>query len=154
MILQYFLYPVSYMFLLGTLGYASFSRRMALGDFVQYVLLDWPTLVWGVPLMLFFLWWYAGDKVVLFEYDANTRMFTVLYYNRFFSLKKQVISAESLRYQIFHTVAPIIFRGKVCIYIVDMKTMGSVDFSSGFGWKQKQVNEIADRMKRILPPTV
>ncbi len=148
MIMQYIMYPLLYLITLEVICCIVFSNRMTTLEYIKNIALEWDSIAFDIFLTLFLLWWYGGDKVVSFGYNSEQRIFTIQYYDWCFRPKNMKIHAENIQYQVLHTPGPTILPFNVCIFLVDRKTKKTINFSSGFGWKNKQVNEIADRLKK------
>ena len=61
---------------------------------------------------------------------------------------------KDLSYRIYHIRAPFLLHRVTLIQINDKKSKRTLIFASGLGWKRKQVDEIADKLKEIKEPII
>ena len=129
--------------------------------FVMMSLLDHLTLkqiiVYAMPMMLkyivlpviFLTYWYGGSRVISIEYDYDNKVLSLWHYNWLFCRRLKQILGENLSYRVYHIRAPFLFHKVTLIQINDKDSKRTLFFASGLGWKRKQVDEFADKLKEI-----
>ena len=120
----------------------------------QIVLYTWPAMLpyIVVPVLAFTLW-YGGSRVSFIEYDYDSKTFVFWHYNWLFQHKSKVIHFDDFRYRVYHIMlTPYFFFLVTWIPIKDTRNKRILLFTSGLGWKRKQVDEIISKLKEIKEP--
>lgn len=106
-----------------------------------------------LPVILL-TFWYGGSRVISIEYDYDKKVLGLWHYNWLFCQRRKQIFLEDLGYRVYHIRTPFLFQKVTLIQIIDKKTKRTLVFASGLGWKRKQVDEIAEKLKEIKEPIV
>ena len=101
--------------------------------------------VMALPLTL----WYGGSRITAIEYDNDSRTLSLWHYNWLFRPKQKEIPLCDLDYCDFQILAPFLFYIITVIQISDTRRRRTHTFTSGLGWKRKQVDEIANKLREI-----
>lgn len=119
----------------------------------QIILYAMPEILkyFGIPIFIL-TFWYGGSKVMSIEFDYDNKALSLWHYNWLLCRRHRQISFENLSYKVYHVVAPFLFYGVTLILISDKCAKRTVAFTSGLGWKRKQVDKIVDMLKEIKEP--
>lgn len=101
-----------------------------------------------IPVLLL-TFWYGGSKVKSIEYDDDSKVLSLWYYNWLFCPKQIHILLKNLSFQVYEMRAPFLFYRIPLIRIKDEDSKRTVIFTSGLGWRMKQVDEIVDKLIEI-----
>lgn len=118
--------------------------------FKQIVLYAFPSMLpYVVVLVLPLSLWYGGSRITAIEYDNDSRTLSLWHYNWLFRPKQKEIPLCDLDYCDFQILAPFLFYIITVIQISDTRRRRTLTFTSGLGWKRKQVDEIANKLREI-----
>ena len=118
--------------------------------FKQIVLYAFPSMLpYVVVLVLPLSLWYGGSRITAIEYDNDSRTLSLWHYNWLFRQKQKEIPLCDFEYSDFHILAPSLFYKIKIILISDTRRRRTLVFTSGLGWKRKQVDEIANKLREI-----
>lgn len=148
-IFRYIMYPIVCLLIVEALVAVSLMDHLTLKQIVLYALPDPPLLAFTVVTVLLLTLWYGGSRVSSIEYDEASRTFVVWHYNWLFQHKRKVIHLDDLRFSDYHALAPFLFYKVTVIRLTDTRHRRTLFFTSGLGWKRKQVDEIAEKLKEI-----
>lgn len=151
-ILRYFMYPVVCIFLLEIIAMLTVIGHLTLKQIVLYAM---PTMLKYIILSVVPLtFWYGGSRVMSIECDCDNKVLNLRHYNWLFCRRQKLILWENLSYRVYHIRAPFLFHKVTLIQINDKNSKRTLVFASGLGWKRKQVDEIACKLKIIKEPIV
>lgn len=118
--------------------------------FKQIVLYAFPSMLpYVVVLVLPLSLWYGGSRITAIEYDNDSKTLSLWHYNWLFRQKQKEIPLCDLEYSDYHILAPFLFYKRKIILISDTRRRRTLVFTSGLGWKRKQVDEIANKLREI-----
>lgn len=151
-ILRYIMYPVICIFLLEIIVTITLLGHLTLKQIVLYAM---PTMLKYIILSVVPLtFWYGGSRVMSIECDCDNKVLNLRHYNWLFCRRQKLILWENLSYRVYHIRAPFLFHKVTLIQINDKNSKRTLVFASGLGWKRKQVDEIACKLKIIKEPIV
>lgn len=151
-ILRYLLYQIACILVVEAIVGVSLLDHSTIKQIVLYV---WPLMLpYIVVPVLLLSFWYGGSRVISIEYDDDSKTLHLLHYNWLLQQKQKDILLSDLKFRIYHVVSPFLLYRVVLILISDTKRKRTLAFTSGLGWKWKQVDEIADKLKEIKEPVV
>ena len=88
-----------------------------------------------------------------YEIDNDSKTFVFWHYNWLFQHKRKVIHFDDFRYSVYHNMlTPYFFFLVTWMPIKDTRNKRILLFTSGLGWKRKQVDEIISKLKEIKEP--
>lgn len=150
--LRYFLYLTSSFLMLELLVMPSLLDHITLKQFVLYAM---PLVLkyFGIPVFIL-TFWYGGSKVMSIEFDYDNKILSLWHYNWLLRRRHRQISFENLSYEVRHVLAPFLFYKVTLILISDKCAKRTIAFTSGLGWKRKEVDKIVDMLKEIKKPVV
>jgi len=149
-IVRYFMYQVFNIFLVEIIASMTKLDHMALEDIIIYVVPD--TLKYSAIIVIPLTFRYGGNRVVSIEYDYDNKVLDLCHYNWLFCRRQKQILWENLNYGVYHIRQPYLYHKVTLIMIRDKNAKRSLVFASGLGWKRKQLDEIADKLKEIKEP--
>ncbi|MDY6288851.1 MAG: hypothetical protein SPM02_05310 [Bacteroidales bacterium] len=118
--------------------------------FKQIVLYAFPSMLpYVVVLVLPLSLWYGGSRITAIEYDNDSRTLSLWHYNWLFRQKQKEIPLCDLEYSDYHILAPFLFYKIKIIQIADTRRRRTLVFTSGLGWKRKQVDVILNKLREI-----
>jgi len=146
------MYPVISILILEIIVMLSMIDHLTLKQIILYAM---PTMLRFIILPVISLtFWYGGNRVMSIKYDYNNKVLSLWHYNWLFCRRQKQIFLENLSYRVYHIRAPFLFHRVTFIIIYDKNSKRTLVFASGLGWKSKQVDEIADKLKQIKEPIV
>ena len=86
------------------------------------------------------------------EFDYDNKALCLWHYDWLLRRRHRQISFENLSFKVYHVIAPFLFYRVTLILISDKCAKRTVAFTSGLGWKRKQVDKIGDLLKEIKEP--
>ena len=118
--------------------------------FKQIVIYAFPSMLpYVVVLVLPLSLWYGGSRITAIEYDNDSRTLSLWHYNWLFRQKQKEIPLCDFEYSDYHILAPFLFYKIKIIQISDTRRRRTLVFTSGLGWKRKQVDEILNKLREI-----
>ncbi len=146
-IFRYLMYSIACVIVVDAFVVATLLDHLT---FKQIVLYAFPSMlpyvgVMALPLTL----WYGGSRITAIEYDNDSRTLSLWHYNWLFRPKQKEIPLCDLDYCDFQILAPFLFYIITVIQISDTRRRRTLTFTSGLGWKRKQVDEIANKLREI-----
>lgn len=151
-ILRYFIYPIICILIVEIIAMLSVIDHLTLKQIILYAM---PKMLeYIVPSVISLTFWYGGNRVMSIEYDYDNKVFSLWHYNWLFCRREKHIFLKDLSYRIYHIRAPFLLHRVTLIQINDKKSKRTLIFASGLGWKRKQVDEIADKLKEIKEPII
>lgn len=146
------MYPVVCIFLLEIIAMLTVIDHLTLKQIMLYVM---PNMLKYIVLSVIPLtFWYGGSRVMSIEYDFDNKVLSLWHYNWLFCSRQKHILLENLSYAVYHIRAPFLFHRVTLIQINDKSSKRALFFTSGLGWKRKQVDKIACKLKEIKEPIV
>ena len=135
----------------------SIACALVVDTFVGATLLDHLTIKQIVPTMLPYVvvmvlpltLWYGGSRITSIEYDDNSKTLSLWHYNWLFRPKQKEIPLCDFEYSDYHILAPFLFYKIKIIQIADTRRRRTLVFTSGLGWKRKQIDEIVNKLREI-----
>ena len=146
-IFRYLMYSIACVLVVDVFVGATLLDHLTIKQIVLYAI---PSMlpyvgVMALPLTL----WYGGSRITAIEYDNDSRTLSLWHYNWLFRPKQKEIPLCDLDYCDFHILAPFLFYIISVIQISDTRRRRTLTFTSGLGWKRKQVDEIANKLREI-----
>lgn len=146
------MYQVICIVLLEIIVMVTVIDHLTLKQIILYVM---PTMLKYILLFVIPLtFWYGGSRVMSIEFDYDNKVLSLWHYNWLFCHRQKQVLWENLSYRVYHIRAPLLFYKVTLLQINDMSSKRTLFFTSGLGWKRKQVDEIADKLKEIKEPIV
>ena len=139
----------------------SIACALVVDTFVGATLLDHLTIkqivLYAIPTMLPYVvvmvlpltLWYGGSRITSIEYDDNSKTLSLWHYNWLFRPKQKEIPLCDFEYSDYHILAPFLFYKIKIIQIEDTRRRRTLVFTSGLGWKRKQIDEIVNKLREI-----
>ena len=144
------MYPVICILLIEIIVMISLLDHLTLKQIILYAM---PKILAYIALPVFLLTFcYGGSRVMSIEYDYDNKILSLWHYNWLFCHRQRQISWDNLSFWVYHIRAPFLFHKMTLIHIKDKNSKRTLYFSSGLGWKRKQVDEIACKLKEIKDP--
>lgn len=146
-IFRYIMYSIACVILVDVFAGATLLAHLTIKQIILYAI---PSMlpyvgVMALPLTL----WYGGSRITAIEYDNDSRTLSLWHYNWLFRPKQKEIPLCDLDYCDFQILAPFLFYIITVIQISDTRRRRTLTFTSGLGWKRKQVDEIANKLREI-----
>lgn len=149
-VLRYFMYLASCVFVVELLVMLTLLDHITLKQFILYGM---PEILKYIAIPVFILtFWYGGSKVMSIEYDYDNKALCLWHYDWLLRRRHRQISFENLSFKVYHVVAPFLFYRVTLILLSDKCAKRTLAFTSGLGWKRKQVDKIVDMLKEIKEP--
>lgn len=146
-IFRYLMYSIACVIVVDAFVVATLLDHLT---FKQIVLYAFPSILPYVVVMILPLTlWYGGSRITSIEYDNDNKTLRLWHYNWLFRPKQKEIPLCDLDYCVFHILAPFLFYIITVIQISDTRRRRTLTFTSGLGWKRKQVDEIANKLREI-----
>ena len=146
-IFRYIMYSIACVIVVDVFAGATLLDHLTIKQIILYAI---PSMlpyvgVMALPLTL----WYGGSRITAIEYDNDSRTLSLWHYNWLFRPKQKEIPLCDLDYCDFQILAPFLFYIITVIQISDTRRRRTLTFTSGLGWKRKQVDEIANKLREI-----
>lgn len=146
-IFRYIMYSIACVIVVDAFVVATLLDHLTIKQIILYAI---PSMlpyigVMALPLTL----WYGGSRITSIEYDNDSRTLSLWHYNWLFRPKQKEIPLCDLDYCDFQILAPFLFYIITVIQISDTRRRRTLTFTSGLGWKRKQVDEIANKLREI-----
>ena len=151
-VLRYFMYPVISILLIEIIVMASLLDHLTIKQIILYAM---PKILGYIVLPVILLtFWYGGSRVMSIEIDYDNKILSLWHYNWLFCQRQRQISWENFSYRVYHIRAAFLFHKVTLLQINDKDSKQTLVFTSGLGWKCRQVDEIACKLKEIKEPIV
>ncbi len=146
-IFRYIMYSIACVIVVDAFVVATLLDHLT---FKQIVLYAFPSMLpYVVVLVLPLSLWYGGSRITAIEYDNDSKTLSLWHYNWLFRQKQKEIPLCDLEYSDYHILAPFLFYKIKIIQIADTRRRRTLVFTSGLGWKRKQVDEILNKLREI-----
>lgn len=146
-IFRYLMYSIACALVVDTFVGATLLDHLTIKQIVLYAI---PTMLPYVVVMVFPLTlWYGGSRITSIEYDDNSKTLSLWHYNWLFRPKQKEIPLCDFEYSDYHILAPFLFYKIKIIQIADTRRRRTLVFTSGLGWKRKQIDEIVNKLREI-----
>ena len=146
-IFRYIMYSIACVIVVDAFVVATLLDHLT---FKQIVLYAFPSMLpYVVVLVLPLSLWYGGSRITAIEYDNDSRTLSLWHYNWLFRQKQKEIPLCDFEYSDYHILAPFLFYKIKIILISDTRRRRTLVFTSGLGWKRKQVDEILNKLREI-----
>ena len=147
-ILRYFLYPIICISLIVLLCFITLKDRFSLWQFMSY---EFPyTFLIGAFFVIPLTFWHGGHRLRSIKFDCKNQTFNIEYLNFFFREKRRLIHWKEFEYWVYHRRAPFLFFRITVIIIRDKVSKKKLIFSSGLGWKSKQLDVVAEKINSYI----
>lgn len=146
-IFRYLMYSIACVLVVDVFVGATLLDHLTIKQIVLYAI---PSMlpyvgVMALPLTL----WYGGSRITSIEYDDNSKTLSLWHYNWLFRPKQKEIPLCDFEYSDYHILAPFLFYKIKIIQIADTRRRRTLVFTSGLGWKRKQIDEIVNKLREI-----
>jgi hypothetical protein len=146
-IFRYLMYSIACVLVVDVFAGATLLDHLTIKQIVLYAI---PSIlpyvgVMALPLTL----WYGGSRITAIEYDNDNKTLRLWHYNWLFRQKQKEIPLCDLEYSDYHILAPFLFYKIKIIQIADTRRRRTLVFTSGLGWKRKQIDEIVNKLREI-----
>ena len=146
-IFRYLMYSIACVLVVDVFAGATLLDHLTIKQIVLYAI---PSILPYVVVMILPLTlWYGGSRIIAIEYDNDNKTLRLWHYNWLFRQKQKEIPLCDLEYSDYHILAPFLFYKIKIIQIADTRRRRTLVFTSGLGWKRKQVDEIANKLREI-----
>ena len=146
-IFRYLMYSIACALVVDTFVGATLLDHLTIKQIVLYAI---PSILPYVVVMILPLTlWYGGSRITAIEYDNDNKTLRLWHYNWLFRQKQKEIPLCDFEYSDYHILAPFLFYKIKIIQIADTRRRRTLVFTSGLGWKRKQVDEIANKLREI-----
>ena len=146
-IFRYLMYSIACALVVDTFVGATLLDHLTIKQIVLYAI---PTMLpYVVVMVLPLTLWYGGSRITSIEYDDNSKTLSLWHYNWLFRPKQKEIPLCDFEYSDYHILAPFLFYKIKIIQIADTRRRRTLVFTSGLGWKRKQIDEIVNKLREI-----
>ena len=146
-IFRYLMYSIACVLVVDVFAGATLLDHLTIKQIVLYAI---PSILPYVVVMILPLTlWYGGSRITAIEYDNDNKTLRLWHYNWLFRQKQKEIPLCDFEYSDYHILAPFLFYKIKIIQIADTRRRRTLVFTSGLGWKRKQVDEIANKLREI-----
>ena len=146
-IFRYLMYSIACALVVDTFVGATLLDHLTIKQIVLYAI---PTMLpYVVVMVLPLTLWYGGSRITAIEYDNDNKTLRLWHYNWLFRQKQKEIPLCDLEYSDYHILAPFLFYKIKIIQIADTRRRRTLVFTSGLGWKRKQIDEIVNKLREI-----
>ena len=146
-IFRYLMYSIACVLVVDVFVGATLLDHLTIKQIVLYAI---PTMLpYVVVMVLPLTLWYGGSRITSIEYDDNSKTLSLWHYNWLFRPKQKEIPLCDFEYSDYHILAPFLFYKIKIIQIADTRRRRTLVFTSGLGWKRKQIDEIVNKLREI-----
>lgn len=146
-IFRYLMYSIACALVVDTFVGATLLDHLTIKQIVLYAI---PTMLpYVVVMVLPLTLWYGGSRITSIEYDDNSKTLSLWHYNWLFRPKQKEIPLCDFEYSDYHILAPFLFYKIKIIQIADTRRRRTLVFTSGLGWKRKQIDKIVNKLREI-----
>ena len=146
-IFRYLMYSIACALVVDVFAGATLLDHLTIKQIVLYAI---PSILPYVVVMILPLTlWYGGSRITSIEYDDNSKTLSLWHYNWLFRPKQKEIPLCDFEYSDYHILAPFLFYKIKIIQIADTRRRRTLVFTSGLGWKRKQIDEIVNKLREI-----
>lgn len=149
---RYCMYPITCMILIEVFVMVTLLDHLSIKQFVLYAFPE--VLSYIVIPVIILTFWYGGSRIISIEYKYDDKTLHLCHYNWIFRRKQRSIPLDDLNFCVYHIRAPFLFFKVTLIQLKNVRAKRTWVFASGLGWKRRQVDEIANKLKEIKEPTV